>query len=145
MNGKEFSDFIKSNNVKIIPPFEDRELILTNAGLQKMRAAILPNDLIELYKKVGGFNLNGAYVFGPKEFLRQNTSAVPSIMEINKQLTDFQCMRGKTVFARNDLFWFAFDVNGEFFMLDNLTLKPLKKYDNLFNAICDCLTVGRLK
>jgi hypothetical protein len=51
---------------------------------------------------------------------------------------------GKTVFGRNDLFWFAFDAMGNCFMLDNLTLSQLRKYDNPYRAMLDCLIVGKI-
>jgi hypothetical protein len=51
---------------------------------------------------------------------------------------------GKTVFGRNDLFWFAFDTMGTCYMLDNLTLSILRKYDDPHRAIIDCLVVGKI-
>ena len=51
---------------------------------------------------------------------------------------------GKTIFGMNDLFWFAFDTNGQCMMLDNLTLSTLRKYDDPYQAMLDCLIVGKI-
>jgi hypothetical protein len=48
------------------------------------------------------------------------------------------------VFGRNDLFWFAFDAFGTCFMLDNTALRPLRKYDDPWRALTDCMIVGKM-
>ena len=59
-------------------------------------------------------------------------------------LSNIATIRGKTVFGRNDLFWFAFDAFGTCYMLDNLNLRVLKKYDDPYRAMLDCLIVGKI-
>ncbi len=143
MTEKDIFDFINSNKVKTNSPCTDTEIILANASLQQMQAAILPKFISELYKKTGYINLNDAYIFGPLEISRIKKASIPSITEINKELRGVEKIRGKTIFARNDLFLFAFDSFGDCFMLDNLSLKPLKKYNDPYQSIYECLIIGK--
>ena len=67
-----------------------------------------------------------------------------SIEQINRDMAGNKNLFGKTVFGFNDLFWFAFDVTGTCFMLDNLTLSTLRKYDDPYRAMIDCLVIGKI-
>lgn len=135
---------MKSNGAIFAPGTDDRAITLVSQSLQQMRAATLPLFIIELYKSVGGIILGDAYIFGPAEIAMTRKFPVPNIVQINNEISGIESMRGKTVFGRNDLFWFAFDAFGTCFMLDNLTLKPLRKYDDPWRALADCLIVGKM-
>ena len=144
MTQEEFISSIKSSGAFFAPATDERDISLVNAGLQQLRAAVLPMFIIELYKTVGGIILGDAYIFGPKEISAARKFPVPNIVQINNDISGLPQMRGKTVFGRNDLFWFAFDAFGTCFMLDNLTLKTLRTYDDPWRALIDCLAVGKL-
>lgn len=139
----EFLSLVKSRGATIWVPADARAITLTNSGLQMRRCAVLPRPMLDLYAVAGGANLGAGYIFGPAQIQRTGAYPVPSITEINTQLTGIEAARGKTVFGRNDLFWFAFDAFGAFYMLDNLTLAPLRKYDDPFRAMADCLIGGK--
>jgi len=118
--------------------------MLASSGLQQMRAAVLPLFIIDLYKHAGGIVLGNGYILGPREIAITKKFPVPSIVQANSEISGIAQMRGKTVFGRNDLFWFAFDAFGVCFMLDNLTLNPLRKYDDPWRALTDCLVAGKM-
>ena len=105
---------------------------------------MLPSFMFDLYKSCSGITLGSAYIFGPKKTERGIKYPIPSIITINKEMNQNKNLFGKTVFGRNDLFWFAFDTNGTCFMLDNLTLSVLRKYDDPYRAMIDCLIVGKI-
>ena len=66
------------------------------------------------------------------------------IIKVNNDVGPLGKTAGKTIFGRNDLFWFAYDAFGICYMLDNLTLKAIRKYDDPFKALNDCLIAGKL-
>ncbi|MDL2295974.1 hypothetical protein LJC18_04175 [Lachnospiraceae bacterium OttesenSCG-928-E19] len=144
MTRDEFLSSIKSNGATFAPPSPDNLLSLTTSALQNLRAAMLPEFIIELYKITGGIVLGDGYIFGPAENKTMHKYPVPTIVQINTEIAHVESMRGKTVFGRNDLFWFAFDAFGTCYMLDNLTLRPVRKYDDPWRALTDCLIVGKL-
>jgi len=144
MTCQEFLSLIKSRGAIIAPAAANNEIILANATLQNMRAAMLPPVMQQLYQMTSGINLGNGYIFGPTEIGRGKKFPIPSITQINSDIAQIPLMHGKTVFGRNDLFWFAFDAMGNFYMLDNLTLKPLRKYDDAFRAMTDCLVAGKI-
>ena len=86
----------------------------------------------------------GTDIFGPLECARGTRFPIPSIVEINLDMAGNDVLRGKTIFGRNDLFWFAFDAFGTFYMLDNLNLRILRKYDDPYRAMSDCLIAGKV-
>lgn len=88
--------------------------------------------------------MGSGYIFGPNAIARDGTYPVPALITVNDEMSNIAAARGKTIFGRNDLFFFAFDAFGVFYMLENLTLKVLKKYDDGWHAISDCLIGGRL-
>ncbi|MDE6250050.1 MAG: hypothetical protein K2M34_00235 [Alphaproteobacteria bacterium] len=145
MTCNEFLTLIKSHGASIAPGSTPGQITITNTYLQRMRAAMLPSYMTELYATTGGINIGTGYIFGPTD-VRYNVQGypVPSIMTINQDLVSISAMRGKTVFGRNDLFWFAFDAFGTCYMLDNLSLRPLRKYDDPFRAMTDCLAAGKI-
>jgi len=144
MTRDEFLSFAKSRSMTIAPACPMRDIATTNALLQGMRAAMIPAALQEFYATAGGIINGGGYIFGPGQISRGNTHPVPSIFEINRDMMHLQAMQGKAIFARNDLFFFAFDAFGVFYMLDNLTLRPLRKYDDMYRAMTDCLAAGKI-
>lgn len=144
MTTTEFLSAIKSRGAIIAPPADVSTITLANTNLQNFQAAMLPAFIIDLYKSTGGINLGNGYIFGPTEFQIGNNFPTPSIVDVNKDISNIKSMRGKTVFGRNDLFWFAFDSFGACFMLDNLTLKPIRKYDDVYRALTDCLIAGKI-
>ncbi|MDR0726828.1 MAG: hypothetical protein LBF37_02070 [Rickettsiales bacterium] len=144
MTRDEFLSSIKSNGAAFAPAATDISITLAINGLQAIRAATLPLFIIDLYKVVGGIVLGDAYIFGPSENKITRKFPVPSILDVNNEISGLPQMRGKTVFGRNDLFWFAFDAFGVCYMLDNTTLKPLRKYDDPWRALTDCLIVGKM-
>lgn len=145
MTCNEFLTMIKSHGASIAPAVIPGQITIINTYLQRMRAAMLPSYITELYSMVGGINVGTGYIFGPTDVrYNANSYPVPSIMTINQDLVSISAMRGKTVFGRNDLFWFAFDAFGTCYMLDNLSLRPLRKYDDPFRAMTDCLAAGKI-
>lgn len=144
MTRDEFLPAMKSRGAEFAPPVDMREITLCSNALQAMRAAMLPACIIDLYTVCGGANLGSGYIFGPKSWNTGGRFPVPSIVDINNEISTIAQMRGQTVFGRNDLFWFSFDAFGTCQMLDNLTLRPLRKYDNAFHAITDCLVAGKI-
>lgn len=143
MKKDEFLSLMKSRGAKVYPAATQREITLTNSGLQALRCAMLPRAMLDLYDTTGTINLGSGYIFGPTEINRGTINPIPNIIKINSELTNIDAIRGKTVFGRNDLFWFAFDAFGVFYMLDNLTLKVLRKYDDPYRAMTDCLIAGK--
>lgn len=143
MTQEEFLSGIKKQGATFAPATNNQEISLSNMSLQQMCAAMLPAFLIKIYEKTGGINLGNGYIFGPSEYTIGSNFPVPSITEINKSVIKHARMRGKTVFGRNDLFWFAVDSFGTCYMLDNLSLNPLRKYDDPYKALTDCLMAGK--
>lgn len=144
MTTDEFFNIVSERGAFIAPPVSNGTINLTNLNLQRLRLAILPSFMIEVYKKCGGLNIGSGYIFGPSEFKIGNKYPVPNIFEINKELTNIKKLNGKTVFGRNDLFWFGFDSFGKCVMLDNLGLNVLRKYDDPYRAMFECLIGGKI-
>lgn len=143
MTTDEFISLMKSNGAWLAPGVDDRQIALTNSTLQNLRAATLPMFMIDLYKKTGGLVLGNGYIFGPAELALAAQYPVPSITQINNEIATIASMRGKTVFGQNDLFWFAFDAFGTCYMLDNLTLQPMRQYTDPYRSLVDCLIAGK--
>ncbi|MBO4700843.1 MAG: hypothetical protein J5620_03805 [Alphaproteobacteria bacterium] len=144
MTQQEFLDVLKPRGTAFAPPSPIGNINIINVNLQKIRAAILPNFIIELYKVCGGIKLGNGYIFGPLPSGKPGKHPIPDIFNINNELTNFAALRGKTIFGRNDLFWFAFDSFGNCTMLDNLGLNVLRKYDDPYRAMLDCLIGGKI-
>lgn len=144
MNYEEFLSLMQRHGTLFAPPATEQSIILANNALQRMRAAILPQPIIDFYIKCGGANLGTGYIFGPMEIVRGTKYPIPSILQINMDLAGIYRMHGKTIFGRNDLFWFAFDSFGKYVMLDNLTLNTMRTYDDAYRAMSDCLIAGKI-
>ena len=144
MTTSEFLSLIQSRGATVFPAGEQTNTTIANTNLQDMRAAMLPTFLLDVYKHCSGITLGSACIFGPKEIERGIKYPLPSIAQTNKDMIGNKNLFGKTVFGRNDLFWFAFDTMGTCFMLDNLTLSVLRKYDDPYRAMIDCLIVGKI-
>lgn len=144
MTCSEFLSSIRSRGGVLLPAASVADITLTNTSLQQRRRAMLPKFLTELYQVCGGINLGSGYIFGPNEMIRDSRYPIPSILQINDQLTNLPQTLGYTILGRNDLFWFSFDAFGQCYMLDNLTLTPIRKYDDPYRALLDCLIVGKI-
>lgn len=141
MTLEEFLLEMKKNGATFAPSASLQSINLANAKLQQNKSAMLPEFIINLYKTTGGINLGNGYIFGPNEFSVNGRFPVPDILKVNK---DFKKnMQGKTIFGRNDLFFFSFDCFGKCYMLNNVTLNTLKKYDDCYKALTDCLIAGK--
>jgi hypothetical protein len=144
MKKEEFLSLIKSRGATIFAPGNLTDISIANTNLQNMRAAMLPSFMQDFYKTCFGASLGSACIFGPIEMDRGTTYPLPDIAKINKDIIGNKNIFGKTIFGRNDLFWFAFDASGNCFMLDNLTLSILRKYDDPYRAMLDCLIIGKI-
>jgi hypothetical protein len=144
MTPNELVSLLKQNGAQMAPTAGARALELAQNALQQMRAAVLPKTLTDFYGECGGVRLGDAYIFGPAEIAQGAAYPVPDIILVNREITNIAALRGKTVFGRNGLFWFACDAFGNFYMLDNVTGAVLRKYDDLSRAMNDCLAVGKL-
>lgn len=144
MNTAEFITTMKSRGAVIFTPAQQNQILLLNGALQQRRYAMLPNVLCELYEHAGAICMDTGYIFGPNEIMREKTYPIPSILKINDDISVLGKTVGKTIFGRNDLFWFAYDAFGVCYMLDNLTLRAVKKYSDPYKAIADCLIAGKL-
>jgi len=144
MTNNEFLSLMKSRGAVLLPPGNTNDTITANTNLQDMRAAALPQFLQELYKTCSGMTMGAACIFGPTESDRGIKYPLPSIIKINQEVSGYKKLAAKTVFGRNDLFWFAVDAFGVCYMLDNLTLSVLRKYDDPYRAMIDCLIVGKI-
>ena len=143
MTTPEFLSSLKSRGATIYSPASKHDIELASNALQSRRCAMLPGIFLDLYNHASAITLGNGYIFPPIEVSRGINFPIPSIVDINMNLVSSQALRGKTIFGRNDLFWFAFDVFGNFYMLDNLTLRVLRKYDDPYRAISDCLIAGK--
>ena len=143
MNANEFISTIKSRGATLYAPVDARDIELTNANLGAQRRAVAPAVMREFWTMAGGANMGSGYIFGPREIDRGTNYPVPSIIKVNNDISNISEIAGKTVFGRNDLFWFAFDAFGTFYMLDNLALRVLRKYEDGWRAMSDCLMGGR--
>ena len=144
MTTKEFLSLMKSRGALLFPATSGPEISLANTSLQKIGVAMMPAFLLDLYKNCSGITLGPACIFPVKEIQRGIKYPLPSIVQTNKELVGNKKLYNKTVFGRNDLFWFVFDASGTCFMLDNLTLSVLRKYDDPYRAMTDCLIVGKI-
>ena len=143
MNTNDFLSSMKSRDAIIYPPASVRDITLANNALQSRRCAMLPAIVMDLYKHASAINLDCGYIFGPITIERGTRFPIPSIVDINVELGGVPALHGKTIFGRNDLFWFAFDAFGVFIILDKLNLRVLKTYDDPYRAMSDCLLGGR--
>jgi hypothetical protein len=144
MTAKEFLSLIQSRGAIVFPPSNSNAVTFTNTNLQNIQAAMLPQFMYDLYNYCSGITFGSACIFGVNEIKRGIKYPLPSIVDINKDMIGTKNLFGKTVFGRNDLFWFVFDTMGNCFMLDNLTLSPLRKYEDPYRAMLDCLIVGKI-
>ena len=143
MTVNEFISAITQRGAQTTAPATEQQITLLNAALRQNRFAMLPRAMIDLYAITGSLNLDTGYIFGPIEIMRNGVFPIPDILTINNDIALLGKTNGMTIFGRNDLFWFAFNAFGQFFMLDNLTLKPLRKYDDPYRAMIDCLIAGK--
>ncbi len=139
MNTSEFISLMKTNGATVAPPSNDRAITLASTALQHVRAAMLPAFMVDLYRAADGLNLGDAYIFGATE-----SQTIPSIVDINRGLSYIEQLRGRTIFGRNDLFWFAFDAFGRCVMYDVVTMVVARTYEDPIKAMTDCLIIGKM-
>lgn len=144
MTQNEFISLMKSRGAKFMPTTTLNAITIANTNLQEIRAAMLPGFLLQLYQSCFGITLGSACIFGPTEIQRGIKYPLPSIFKINQDVRGNKNVFGKTIFGRNDLFWFSFDAMGKCYMLDNLTLSVLRTYDDPYRAMHDCLIIGKI-
>lgn len=144
MTTNEFISLIQSRGAIITPSGDTGAINRTNTILKDLQVAMLPSFLIDLYYNSFGITFGSACIFGPTEIERGIKYPLPSIVNINKEMVGNKNLFGKTIFGRNDLFWFASDAFGNCFMLNNLNLSVLRKYDDPYRAMLDCLIVGKI-
>lgn len=144
MTRDEFLTTIKSKGALIWGPSNTRAIEYANSNLQQKKCAMLPNFMLDLYTKTAGINLGTGYIFGPTELPNGINFPIPCIVQINDEIRRIPSMRNKTLFARNDLFWFVFDVFGTCYMINNLNGTVLRKYDDPYRALYDCLLGGKI-
>lgn len=147
MNTNDFISLLQTNCAILLPVSSARTLELTQNNLQNMRIAMIPMDLLEIYKNVaGGIILGDANIFGPDKYDRVPADyELPDMVSVNRELSGNKSLSGKTIFGRNQMFWFAFDAFGRFYMLDVLTMRPLRDYGtDAVRAITDCLMFGKI-
>jgi len=135
---------LKKHGAFFAPAVPSSQMTILNMNLQKIHAAMLSIEFIKFYQICGGIKLGNGYIFGPNEFKTGATHPIPSILQINQELTNISTLRGKTVFGRNDLFWFTFDTTGTCAMTDNIGLGILRKYDDIYRAIYECVAGGKI-
>ena len=147
MNREDFFSELKTRNAILLPCASDRAIELAQNSLQTMRAAMMSLALIDIYKRIaGGIIMGDANIFGPEKFDRAVSNyEIPDIVTTNREVSNIGALRGKTIVGRNQMFWFAFDAFGTFYMLDVLNMNPLRKYESdPYRAIMDCLAVGKI-
>ncbi|MCL2338451.1 MAG: hypothetical protein FWC51_00675 [Proteobacteria bacterium] len=147
MTREEFFSELKNRNAIMLPVTSDRAIELSRGSLQQMRCAMFSLELIDIYKNMaGGIIMGDANIFGPDKFDRVKFNyEIPDIVQVNREIANIPAARGKTIVGRNQMFWFAFDAFGTFYMLNNLNLGTLRKYEgDPYRAIMDCLIIGRI-
>ena len=147
MTRDEFLSELKSRGATLLPAVSDRAIELAQSALQQMRAAMMPLNLIDIYKNIAGGLITGdANIFGPEEAARPGRNyEIPSLVQVNREISGLPGARAKTIVGRNQMFWFAFDAFGSFYMLDILNLNTLREYKaDPYRAILDCLAVGKI-
>ena len=93
---------LKQHGAFFAPATPTGQITILNMNLQKIRAAMLPNEFIKFYQICGGIKLGNGYIFGPNEYKTGRTHPIPDILAINQELTNIPSMRGKTVFGEMD-------------------------------------------
>lgn len=144
MTTSEFISLSQSKGAFIAPTTDPSTINTVNIILQDMRIAMLPRFLTDLYNGCSGIILGSACIFGPTEIQRGIKYPLPSIIDINKDMIGNKNLFGQTIFGRNDLFWFASDAFGNCFMLNNLNLSVLRKYEDPYRGMLDCLIIGKI-
>jgi hypothetical protein len=147
MTRDEFVSELKNRDATLLPTASDRAIELARNSLQQMRAAMIPQALSDMYKNVAGGIISGdSHIFGAEDIVRPKRNyEIPGLVQINREVSGMPGTAGKTVFGRNQMFWFAFDAFGNFYMLDILNLNVLREYkSDAYRAILDCLAVGKI-
>jgi len=142
---EEKIEYLKRAGAVFFPPGAARALNLANAAFQQMKASVLPTAMGTFYASYGGAVLGDACVFPIEDMDRPNRNYVmPGIVKVNRDMIDFKALRRKTIWGRNQFYWFSADFVGAICMHDVLTLTVLRKYGDIGSALADCLLAGRV-
>ncbi|MCL2737372.1 MAG: hypothetical protein FWE17_00720 [Alphaproteobacteria bacterium] len=147
MTREEFISELEKRGAVLLPHASARALELAQNALQQMRAAMMPPVLSDIYKSIAGGMIAGdSNIFGTEDIARPGRNyEIPSLIQINREVSGLPGTAGRTIFGRNQMFWFAFDAFGNFYMLDILNLNALREYGgDAYRAILDCLAVGKI-
>ena len=144
MTTKEFLSLMQSRGAKFTAPATLPDITRTNTVLSVRNRAPIPDFFSDILLTTNGLNLGNGYIFGTSDFPQGTRTPAPSLVTVNEDTAIFYQLSGKTIFARNDLFWFAFDTSGTCYMLDCATLKTLRRYDDPLKSLTDCLIAGKL-
>ena len=147
MTKDEFKSAMKTINAQFGAVPSMRSIELAQNALQQMRAAMLPSALIEFYNEFGGGGwCQDSVIFSVDEIDRVGKNyIIPDIVKINRLFADKPGMRGRMIWGRNGLFLFGADAYGTMYMLDQLSLQPLRKYEGApWRAMNDCLVIGKI-
>ncbi|MDR1027626.1 MAG: hypothetical protein LBL46_04385 [Rickettsiales bacterium] len=135
---------LTENGAVFFPAGNTRALELASAALQSMKAAVLPKIMTDAYQAAGGAVLGDACWFGLEDAARPVGYEMPSIVRVNREMSGFSVLRGFTIWGRNQMYSFSANAIGEIWMHDMLTFQRLRKYDDFWTALTDCLMVGKL-
>jgi len=147
MTREEFFAELQNRGATLLPISSARAMELTQNSLQNMRAAMIPPMMSDIYKNIaGGIIMGDSNIFPIEEVDRiERIYKIPSLTSINRDLSITPGMTGKTIFGRNQMFWFAFDAFGNFYMMNILNMNVLREYKlDGYRAILDCLAVGKI-
>ncbi|MCL2369575.1 MAG: hypothetical protein FWC83_02770 [Alphaproteobacteria bacterium] len=147
MTREEFFAELKKREATLLPPASDRAIELAKNALQNMRCANIPPVMSDIYKNMSGGIISGdSHIFPIEEIDRISRKyKIPSIVQVNRDLSVMPGMMGRTIFGRNCMFLFAFDTFGNFYMLNILNMNILREYHfDGYRAILDCLAVGKI-
>lgn len=136
MTEDKFLTNLKHLNAKIIPIKDDNFIEITNILLKKINLPTMPDELIKLYKNIGNIMLAGSII------LSIDNSYKYSLYNLNLKLQHIQKLNCKTIFGISDLFYFAYDKNNNYYMLDNTYLNIVDESKDLYQIVINCLTIG---
>ncbi len=136
----------KKNIINLNSGANERDIEFAQANLMQIKCSMLSPDLVKFYKRFNGLSCQDSVIYGLKQIenLRRGYF-IPSILDVNKDMMTFSnVLKGKTIIAKNSLFWFAVSLDGFVWMLDLMTLTPVKKYTSIYQAFYDCILVGEI-
>ena len=144
MNNEKIEHLLKSGAL-FLPAANERAIVLANSAFQQMKASTLPLAVSNFYMEHGGVILGDACMFPIDDVDRPGRSYIlPGIIKINREILHLDTLRGKTIWGQNQFYFFMCDATGSLYMQDVLTLSVLRKYGDFYQALSDCLLVGKV-